>query len=277
MSLVVQAIILGVVQGLTEFIPVSSSGHLILVPHILNTEHFGKQFDVAVHMGTLLALVIFYRKDWVYIIKDFWATKINKKNIKIEAESDVSGKILIPILVGCIPAAFVGYMWEDIIDNTLSQWHLTAIMLVIIGFVMLFADKIGKKERGIKDLNYTDFITIGCAQALALFPGVSRSGITISAGLFRNIDRAAAARFSFLLSMPITLGAGMLKAKGIIENGIAPEMVMPYIAGIISAGISGYFAIAFLLNYLKKKSLNLFVYYRFALAGIAFLIFFIRQ
>ncbi|MGB9619263.1 MAG: undecaprenyl-diphosphate phosphatase, partial [Armatimonadota bacterium] len=213
--MITHAVVLGIIQGLTEFIPVSSSAHLLVFPHLLRWPDMGLAFDVACHWGTLAALIVYFRNDWAVILRSFATGKAVQDNAsQTAAESGVGGGILVPIIVACVPAAVAGLFLNDKIE-ALRTWpglvQTIAGVLIGIGLVMRLAEYVGKKRRGIGEMNWIDYIVIGIAQALALFPGVSRSGITISAGLFRNLDRAAAARFSFLLSTPIILGAGLLE------------------------------------------------------------------
>lgn len=261
-----QAIILGAIQGLTEFIPVSSSGHLIAIPYLMHWNYQGKAFDVAVHLGTLLALVAYYRRDWISILSGFFAHVFKHK--PYEKDDAVGGRLFVPIVIACIPAAVVGVKWNDLIENKLSMWYVVAPALVVFGVLMFLADRMGKKQRDITRMTYTDYITIGLAQAVALIPGVSRSGITITAGLFRNLDRSAAARFSFLLSTPIIFGAGMKALLDAFKAGIPAEEWAVFGWGFASAAIFGYIAIHFLINFLKKNSLNAFVIYRIVFAAL---------
>lgn len=263
----IQAIILGAIQGLTEFIPVSSSGHLIAVPYILGWDYQGKSFDAAVHLGTLLALIIYYWRDWVSILSSFYARVAKGRPYDKDGDSAVSGRLFVPILVACVPAAVVGLLWEDFIENVLSQWYFVAGGLVVFGLLMLVAEKMGTKSRDVEHMTYADYLTIGCAQALALFPGVSRSGVTITAGLFRGLDRAAAARFSFLLSTPIVFGAGMMALKNMLEEGFQKSELVAFVCGFISAAVFGFIAIHFLITFLRKKPMTAFVVYRICLAA----------
>lgn len=269
---VIQAIILGAIQGLTEFIPVSSSGHLKAIPALLGWKHFGMSFDVALHMGTLLAVVLYFWKDWIRIIGSF-ISHITKSIPYGKKPADSEGKLFIPIIIACIPAGIVGFFLDDFIEKKMDAWYLIAIPLVVVGVVMLLADKMGNKRRSIDKMSYIDYLTIGGAQALALFPGVSRSGITISAGLFRNLDRAAAARFSFLLSTPIIFGAGLKKMKDLMGTGMPSGEMQLFLIGAITAAIFGYISIKFMMRYLEKKSLNVFVWYRFAFAVFMAIVF----
>lgn len=276
--MLLKAIVLGIVQGLTEFIPISSSGHLLGVRQLLgwNDAWLDQTFDVSLHVGTLVALILYYRHDWWSITRGFFNHLVRRVPYHKDESDGASGRLMIPILVACIPAAIVGCIWEDFIEHQLGQWYMIAAALVVIGLVMLLADRTGKKDRGIDRMNYTDFITIGCAQALALFPGVSRSGITITAGLFRGLDRAAAARFSFLLSTPIILGAGLKKLMGLVGAGLQPGEAVPMALGFITAAISGYLAIHFLITFLRTRTLTVFVVYRIAFAAILAAVFLAR-
>ncbi len=268
--MLLKAIVLGIIQGLTEFIPISSSGHLIAVRQLLGWHDawLDQTFDVALHVGTLVALVIYFRRDWWSIIAGWFRHVFRGVPYSKDDGDDSSGRLLIPIMVACVPAAVVGYKWESFIENQLGQWYMIAAGLVIIGLVMLLADAVGKKLRQIGEMGYGDFVTIGVAQALALFPGVSRSGITISAGLFRNLDRAAAARFSFLLSTPIIFGAGMKKMVDVAQTGLRAGEAVPMLLGFLTAAVFGYLAIQFLLSYLRTRSLTVFVVYRIAFAAL---------
>lgn len=247
-----KAIILGIVQGLTEFLPVSSTAHLILLPWFF--EWHGEvntlTFDVALHGGTLLSLLLCFYKDWTNILLR-------------------DRKMLFFIVAATIPAGTAGLFLKDTVENTLRNPLIIVFSLVFFGILMLAAEWFIKKKGFTykKHLSLSDSLFIGCAQAIALIPGVSRSGITITAGLFRNISRHDAARFSFLLSTPVIGGAFILEGSKIL-NTPANHSFDLLIAGFISAAISGYLAIQFLLNFLKKYPLNIFVYYRFALAVI---------
>jgi undecaprenyl-diphosphatase len=272
------AIVLGIIQGLTEFIPVSSSGHLIVIPKLFGWQPIGNgnAFDVALHMGTLAALVWFFRRDWWGIISGFGAHILRRAPYAKDGAQATEGRFLVPIIVACIPAAVVGFLWDDFIETALRQWYWVAGGLVLFGIVMLIAERAGKKQHDMDHMNYVDYISIGCAQALALLPGVSRSGVTISAGLFRNLDRSAAARFSFLLSTPIILGAGLKKLKDLMETGIPHGEPVLMLVGFIAATISGYVAIKFLMNYLRTRTLTAFVIYRFCLAALLAVVFLLR-
>ena len=245
----IEAFILGIVQGLTEFLPVSSTAHLILFPWFFNWtgELDSLTFDVALHAGTLLSLVACFWKDWIELI-------LRKQ------------KLFMLIMLASVPAGIAGILLNDYVEHTLRSPYVIAAALVVFGCVMLAAEKMNK-TRTADSVNLGDALTIGLAQAIALIPGVSRSGITISAGLFRGLEREAAARFSFLLSTPIIAGATLLHARKLLKTGADHNMSL-FLIGFIAAAVSGFAAIRFLLSFLKKHPLNVFVYYRFGLAVV---------
>ncbi len=244
-----EAIVLGFVQGFTEFLPVSSTAHLILFPWFFGWEGEVNTltFDVALHAGTLAALIFYFWKDWLELF--------TKKQILL-------GKIII----ASVPAGIVGFLLNDIVEKSLREPLVISIMLVIVGFIMLAAERT-EKHKNMEKIDLIDAITVGIVQAFALIPGVSRSGITISAGLFRGIKRDESARFSFLLSTPIIVGATILHLKKLLTSqaNYDPQL---FSVGLISSLITGFIAIKFLLSFLKKYPLNLFVYYRFLLGVV---------
>ncbi len=241
--------ILGIVQGITEFLPVSSTAHLILMPWFFNWsgEVDTLTFDVALHGGTLLSLFYCFWKDWIDII--------TRKQ-----------RLFGMILLASIPAGLAGFFLNDFVEQELRSPLLISLMLIVVGVVMLLAEK-AKTNKSLDAIRLNDAIAIGIAQSLAIIPGVSRSGITISTGLFRGIGREASARFSFLLSTPIIAGATVLHVKkAFFDQGNYDFQL--FAAGLLSSFITGTIAIKFLLAFLKKHPLNLFVYYRFALAVV---------
>ncbi|TAK89016.1 undecaprenyl-diphosphate phosphatase [Patescibacteria group bacterium] len=248
---VIQAFILGCVQGLTEFIPVSSSGHLIIVGHLLNFPYSSLGFDIALDIGTLAALLIFFRHD----IKELLIGLVKKTD---------HTRLSWMMAAATVPAVLAGVLLQPIVETTLRSTQIVAANLILVAFVMLAADRFAKRKLELTDMSFGRAISIGCAQAIALIPGVSRSGITISAGLFAGLTGPAATRFSFLLSAPVIFGATakvMLKPENMHQ--LLSEPVI-YAAGILGAFISGYFAIRFMLRYLAKHGLALFAYYRIA-------------
>lgn len=247
--MIAEAIILGVVQGITEFFPVSSTAHLIVIPWFFGWKGDVNTltFDVALHAGTLTALLFCFWKDWVELF--------TKKQ-----------KLLTIIIFASIPAGAAGFFLNDIVEKSLREPLVISVMLVAVGFVMLAAEKAGK-YKDMEKVDYLDALTIGIAQATALIPGVSRSGITISAGLFKGLKREASARFSFLISTPIIAGATLLHLKKFLTSpGIYDFQLFG--TGLITSSITGLLAIKFLLAFLKKYPLNIFVYYRFILAVV---------
>ena len=244
-----QAIILGFIQGLTEFFPVSSTAHLIILPWFFEWKGDVNTltFDVALHGGTLTALLFCFWKDWVELF--------TKKQ-----------KLLGMIILASIPAGVAGFFLNDIVEKSLREPLVISVMLVAVGFVMLAAEKVAK-YKDMEKVDYFDALLIGIAQATALVPGVSRSGITISAGLFKGFKREAAARFSFLISTPIIAGAALLHLRKLLTGPAIYDFQL-FAAGLITSFITGIFAIKFLLAFLKKYPLNIFVYYRFILAVV---------
>jgi undecaprenyl-diphosphatase len=246
---ILQALILGLTQGLTEFIPVSSSGHLILVGHLIGFKKSGLGFDTALDIGTLLALVIYFWNDILKLIQGLF---------KKTDHSHLSWMMVI----ATIPGVIAGVLLQHDAETIFRSAQLVAINLIVVAFVMLAADYLSRPRYGINDVTPAKSISIGLAQALALVPGVSRSGITISAGMFAGLDRVSATRFSFLLSAPIIAGA---TAKVVLSpshfHELTAEPVL-YLVGIIAAFISGYFAIRFMLAYLANHGLKWFAIYR---------------
>jgi undecaprenyl-diphosphatase len=264
-----EALLLGVVQGLTEFLPISSSGHLILVPWLQDytflRDHpeFNKTFDVALHAGTLVAVVWYFRSELRAIIAGFVRT-VRNRSIGVGEE-----RLAWVIVVATIPAVIVGGLGEDWIDDNLGEPWMIAVLLIVFGLVLWHADHFPQeKSLGQVRLRYGAYI--GLAQVLSLAPGVSRSGITISAGRYLRLDRDTAARVSFLLLTPVTAGAVVFKGYEVVTEGLPDGVVGPMIVGTIASAISGYLAIAGLLALVRRHSYDPFVVYR-VLAGIAVL------
>ncbi|HSX58200.1 MAG TPA: undecaprenyl-diphosphatase UppP [Candidatus Saccharimonadales bacterium] len=256
-----QALILGLVQGASEFLPISSSGHLILVPYLFNWHGVvdSLAFDVALHLGTAVAVVAFFWKDWIALFGAFFKT-LPKGTTAVW--NDTRARLLSLIIIGSIPAAIIGFFFDKYVESYLREPLLVAVLLIIFSFVLFWADRRDKGDRAEKDLNLVDSILVGLAQCLALFPGVSRSGVTITTGLFRGLDRVTATRFSFLLSTPVIVGAGAIKLKEILHGSLAGGSGGVFLVGMVSAAISGFIAIKFLLRYVAKNNFNIFVIYR---------------
>ncbi len=254
-----QAILLGIVQGLTEFIPVSSSGHLVLVPHLLGWEFDHSQafvFDVLVQWGTLFAVFLYYRKDLTIIAQDFFKTLI--KGTPFSTENSRMGWYLI---LATIPAVIVGLLCKDLIKSAFSNAKVTGFFLLLTAALLIIAEIAGKRNRSTKEITWLDSLWVGCAQVLALLPGVSRSGSTIAGGMTRNLDRSSAARFSFLMSVPVMLGAGLLAFKDLFAMQATGDFLLSLGVGFLAALVSGYMAIHWLIAYLNKHSLYIFAAY----------------
>jgi undecaprenyl-diphosphatase len=265
---VLQAIVLGLVQGVTEFAPVSSSGHLILVPWLFNWTFFlnnpdlNKTFDVALHMGTFLgALVYFWRDIANYLAA--WARSIRRRSVQ-----SVDERLAWFLVIGTIPGAIAGALGEDFIEKKLGQPWLIAVMLAVFGVVLWLVDRISRQDRELPDLGLRGALFIGVAQAVALQPGVSRSGVTITAARGIGLDRPSAARFSFLLSLPIIAGAGLFKGAKLLKDGLPPGTAVPFAWGMVAAAVSGFLVIWGLLAYVRRHTFTPFVVYRLAMAGL---------
>jgi undecaprenyl-diphosphatase len=267
----IQALILGIVQGITELLPISSSGHLILFPWLLGWSENTLTFDVALHGGTAAAIVIYFWRDWKALILAFFASLRDR-----DFTSSYYRRLPWYIGLASIPAAIVGVFFEDIIEALLRSPLVVAVLLIAFALLLLVADRTSTRSRSISDITLRDALLIGVAQAFALMPGVSRSGITITAGLFRNISRPDAARFSFLLGTPVTVGAFLYKMLEAFQQGFPRDEVLPFVLGVTAAAVVGLGAIRFLLTYVQKHSLAIFVYYRVALGAIVLLLFFLR-
>ncbi len=249
-----QALVLGVVQGLAEFLPISSSGHLIMVPFLLGWAEHSQTFDLALHVGTTIALLWFFWSDWVSLARAF-ARGLTSAETR---QSDPSWRLAILILLGSIPAGIIGVLAEKPVEEIFRTASINAVLLIVFGLLMWAADAFGSRSRTLEDLGWMDAVAIGLAQAVALMPGVSRSGITITASLARGLDRAAAARFSFLLSGPIIAGAALFKLRA----GVPSSDLTAFAVGTLAAAVTGWIAIGWLLRYLQTNSTFVFVAYR---------------
>ena len=262
----IQAIVFGAVQGITEFLPVSSTAHLILLPWFMGWPDPGLSFDVALHLGTLVALLIYFRAEWIALISS--ATDLLRGRT-----SDPNARMALFIIVATIPGAVAGVLLEHQVETAFRSPKIIALTLSLMALVLVVAELRGRRKKDLAQMNWFEAITIGLAQAFALVPGVSRSGSTITAGLFVGMQRPAAARFSFYLSAPIIAGAVGKKMLDMVKVGMTADQWTPFIVGIVSAAIVGYVSIAFLLRYLQTHNTFLFVYYRIALAIVVFLAF----
>ena len=265
-----KAAALGAVQGLTEFLPVSSTGHLILAHEVLGVddERFGLTFDAALHMGTLAALLVFFGRRWVTL------ARCGLRAAMRPSQACAEGRLAWLIVLGTIPAAVLGFFFEDQIEDALRSPVIVASTLIAFSGVFVLAERVGRRVRDVGQLNWVDAVVVGLAQAVALVPGVSRSGATISAGLFRDIDRRSAAEFAFLLSAPIIAGAGSKKmvdlARDVWAGRLSGDDIAFFATGSIVDAVVGYVAIAVLVRFLATTSMAPFVAYR-VLLGIVVL------
>jgi undecaprenyl-diphosphatase len=267
-----QAIVLALVQAFTEFLPVSSTAHLTLFPWLLGWQDPGLAFDVALHAGTLVAVLLYFFKDW-------WTLALCGVGVKYPSNATIEEvgqhkKLFWYMVIGTIPGGILGALFEHRIEEHFRTPYVIAISLIAIGLVMWWADSKSPLTRPLEQSNITDALTIGTAQALALCPGVSRSGITITTGLFRGFTREAATRFSFLLSTPLIAGAVVSHLPKLIKLHKVGGLDLPLstlLISILVSGVAGYFVIAFFLRYLQTHTLKLFVFYRL-LFGIIVLV-----
>lgn len=265
----IEAVILGVVQGLTEFLPVSSSGHLLLGQYFLglDQDRFGLSFDVALHMGTLVAVVSYFWRDLIRMALAFLRSFGNRDLV-----NDPDQRLAYLVIASTIPAALIGYLFEGFFEDTIRSPWVVVFNFVLVGVLFLVAEAAASRSRRATKLGFGEAVGIGLAQAAALVPGVSRSGATITLGLFLGLRREEAARFSFLMSVPIIAGAGGLQLAEVITSGMSTHELLLFVTGFVSSAVVGYFTIRFLLHYLTGHSLRAFAYYRFAVAAVVALL-----
>ena len=267
-----QVVVLAIVQALTEFLPISSTAHLVLIPWLFGWKDPGLTFDVALHAGTLLAVIIYFFRDWIQIIAQAFGLNIGR-----DQDLKQNRNLLWLLAVASIPIGIFGYLFDKQADSTWRQPYVIGTMLILVGIVMWMAEKRRIGSKSMSTIQMSDGIAVGLAQAVSVIPGTSRSGATISAGLFRNMNRETAARFSFLLSTPAIAAAVLKKAWDIHkEGGLPADMKLPIVVGIVVSGVLGAVVIAFFLRYLRRSSLMPFVYYRivFGIIVIALAAFF---
>lgn len=293
-----QVVVLAVVQALTEFLPISSTAHLALVPWLLKWKDPGLTFDVALHLGTLVAVLIYFWRQWIRIAfagfglrppisaaahtaaAEVPASTPNGQAVaaRCAAEPDqavADGRLLWLLALGTVPAVIVGLGFEDYIRTTLRSPYVMAATMILVALVMAYGERVSRQTRGLRDVGATDALLVGVAQAAALVPGVSRSGSTITVAMLRDYRRDSAARFSFLLATPAVAGAAAKEGFDLLRQGIPADMRLPFVLGIVVAGVTGYAVISFFIRYLQTRTLKIFVYYRvvFGLIILALAIF----
>lgn len=292
-----QAIVLAIVQGLTEFLPVSSTAHLWLIPWIMHWKDPGLTFDVALHAGTLVAVLVYFWRYWLEMIKMVLGINggntartgtdgtaavqdLNPKS-KIEPPKSAAGSMTLLgenrqlfwfLIIATIPGGIAGWLFERAADEKLRSPFIIGPALIIVGLLMGWGERLGSEDHDLGQVSLLDSILVGVAQAFAVIPGVSRSGSTMTAGLFRGMNRETAARFSFLLSTPLIAGACLKKGWEIHHSGLAADMRMPFLFGIIVSAVVGYAVIAVLIRYLERRTFTVFVVYRVILGVILLLV-----
>ncbi|WP_297981750.1 undecaprenyl-diphosphate phosphatase [uncultured Methanobrevibacter sp.] len=257
---IIQAIIIGLVQGLTEFLPVSSSAHLIFAQQALGVVDVGLAFDVLLHVGTLVAVIVYFFNDIIEMIKGFFLSLVDLKEGKFipELKRDPYKKLAWLTIIATIPVGVVGILFNDIVEELFTGLTVPAFLLLITGCLLYASQRMNSGRIDVSKITVKEALIMGCGQALAILPGLSRSGTTIATGLFAGLDKEFAAKFSFILSIPAILGAAVVQLK---DLGSANIELSVCIAGFIVAAISGYFAISFLLKLVREKSLDIFAYY----------------
>jgi len=262
MMTILQAAVLGVVQGLGEFLPISSSAHLILVPWLLRWPEHSLAFDVALHVGTLIAIALYFWRDWLRLAL-----------AGVRAPRTTDGQLFWILIMACIPGAVIGLLLEHKVETTFRQPALIAVMLMVMGVILFWADWRGRKALLIGQTGWRRGLLIGLSQALAIIPGVSRSGITMTTGLGLGLTREAAARFSFLLSAPIIAGAALVKIKSLFAM---QQALTPVAVGMACSAVAGLLSIRFLLAFLNHRGFGLFALYRLLLGGGVLLVYGLR-
>lgn len=259
-----QAVVYGVVQGIGEFLPISSSAHLLLVPWLFGWEDPGLAFGVALHMGTLFAVIIYFWRDWLDLVA---------AGLGLQKNKPVQRRLFWMLAFATIPAALAGFFFEDVVEKIFRSPLVVAFALIALGLLLYQIDRTSSQKVNLKRLRFGTALGIGVAQAFAIIPGVSRSGATMTAARFFGLKREDAARFSFLLSLPIILGAGILQVPK-----LDPQLTssLPFWVGLITAALSGYASISFLLRYLSTRNFGVFAAYRCVLGLVIIVLFFMR-
>lgn len=262
MNIYIQSIILGIVQGLTELLPISSSAHLTLIPWIFNWNGLSESFDVALHFGTLLAIGLFFFKDWIELIKGGF-------NLAVKKEKSVEGRMFWYIVLATIPGGIIGFLLDHFLEDALKAPLIIASALIIMGIILYFADKKCASKISYERMRLKETFLIGLSQALAFIPGVSRSGVTMTTARLMKVDRESAAKYSFMLSAPIVLAATIFKFTSF-------EFSIPFFIGVLTSFLVGFVVIKWLLQYLKKGSFKGFAIYRVVL-GLAIMLIYLAK
>lgn len=260
----IQSIILGIIQGITEFLPISSTAHLVIVPWLFFWQDNGLPFNVALHIGSLIAILVYFFEDWKRIVTEFLISVL-----KGSFEDNPDGLLGLYIVIGTIPGVISGFFFEQYAAGILRNPLSIAAALALFAVFLYIADSRTSNRKSIRDMDLTDCLYFGIAQAFAVIPGVSRSGVTITGGLLRNFRRDEAARFSFLLAAPIIAGAGVLESRHIPFETV---ITAPFIFGVLSSAVAAYFVIKYLLWFLRKQSYKVFVIYRIIIAALIIII-----
>ncbi|GAB6274139.1 MAG: undecaprenyl-diphosphatase UppP [Peptococcaceae bacterium] len=252
-----QAVVLGIVQGIGEFLPISSSAHLVIIPWLMKWAYAGLTFDVALHVGTLIGVVSYFWRDWLVLLRNGFSRRPGKER-----------NLFWYLVLATIPGAVIGYVFEEQAKTVFREPLLIGIMLIVMGIVLYAADRLSLARKGLNQLTLADALGIGISQALAIIPGVSRAGITMTCGRLLSLKRETAARFSFLLSTPIIFSAGILQLKQLQMA----DLNIPFITGVVVSALVGYLAIKFLLIYLTRHGFGLFVWYRLLLGILVIIV-----
>lgn len=265
------AFILGMVQGLGEFLPISSSAHLIITPWLFNWNDPGLAFDVALHWGTLLAVLAYFYNDIWLLIKGFFHSLSKSTR---DLQNNIYQKLAWLLIVASVPGAIIGKLLEEKAEHAFRNPLIIVVTMSVMGIVLYVADRVGEKVKNLNHIGWVNALVLGLSQAAAVIPGVSRSGATITAGLFQGFKREDAARFSFLMSVPIIFGAGLLKLPDILNiSGGHAELAV----GFVSAAIFGFLSIKFLMKYISKSSFAIFTWYRLAFAALILVVYLMRK
>jgi undecaprenyl-diphosphatase len=267
---IIQAIVLGLVQGLGEFLPISSSAHLIIAPWLFKWKDPGLGFDVVLHLGTLAAVLYYFRNDIWLLIKGFWHSLFKSTR---DLKENIYQKLSWLLIIASVPGAIIGKLLEAKAESVFRSPLLIVVTISGFGVILLLADYLGNKTKNLDRVKWLDAILIGISQAIAVIPGVSRSGSTIAAGLSLGFKRADVARFSFLMSIPIIFGAGLVNIKHFHDGAVTAELVV----GFITAAIFGFLAIKYLLKFLANNSFKIFVWYRLLFSILILAVYFFRK